>query len=190
MADKDIKIISPLAGRAPINKDVALHELELCGKINLRGDRADNNFTSAVGLALNTELPKSNTALQNDDINIFWLGPDEWLIHCPLDRVAEHQNKLHKNLTGLHHAVTEVSDYYALLELSGANSAAVLARACPLDLRPSAFAINNCAQTKFANAAVLLLKPREDCFHIQVRWSFANYVWDYLAEIINLQCYL
>lgn len=194
---------SPLAHRAPLDGDVMLRELPWCGKLNLRGDPGDASFTRAAADALGVALP-ANTVAVTDRVTVFWLGPDEWLIHCKLSNAESLAQQLRARLAGLHCAVTEVTDYYALLELCGDKSTEVLARGCPLDLHERAFAAGACAQSRFGNASVLLYRPAgrldgdgdgdagdanssadSTVFWIQVRWSFAGYVWDYLAAVID-----
>jgi len=190
---------SALAGRAPIDGDLCLRELPWCGKINLRGDPGDANFTRAAAEALGVALPLAPNTVAADAraaVTVFWLGPDEWLIHCPLADADKLLQELRRRLAALHCAVTEVTDYYTVLELRGVDAAAVLARGCPLDLHARAFPAGSCAQSRFGNASVLLHRPAapdgggdssadSTVFWIQVRWSFTEYVWDYLATVID-----
>lgn len=195
---------SPAAGRAPVDGETRLRELSCCGKINLRGDPGDENFTRAAADALGVALPLApNTVATDARVTVFWLGPDEWLIHLPLNDTESQLQQLRQHLAPFHHAATEVTDYYTALELRGKHAAEVLARGCPLDLHPRVFPPGACAQSRFGNASVLLYQPAqldEGCvagdhddgnandsvrFLIQVRWSFTDYVWDYLATAID-----
>ncbi len=191
-----IRPTSPGGGRQPIEGRegrTSLRELPWCGKINLRGDPNDARFLNAAAETLGMPLPlEANTTSAGGHGNghgndtIFWLGPDEWLLHCEIRRTETVMEQLARHLAPLHHAATEVSDYYTILELSGENAAAILARGCPLDLHERAFKATQCAQTRFGNAGVLLYKPNADSsFQIQVRWSFTEYVQDYLARVID-----
>jgi len=202
---------SPLAARAPVDGDIGLRELPLRGKINLRGDAGDGDFTGTAGDALGIALPVApNTVAVGDAGTVFWLGPDEWLIHCPLAATEALMQRLRARLAKSRFAATEVTDYTTVLELRGEHAAEALARGCPLDLHPRAFPAGACAQTRFGNASVLLYKPAavdsvdntvtntgdsvdntvtgapdSTVFHIQARWSFAEYVWDYLTTVID-----
>ncbi len=181
------KPTSPAHNRAPLEGKLTLRELPWCGKINLRGDPAnpdDARFPAAATAALGFAPPlQANTTAGDGDTVIFWLGPNEWLVHCALERCAPLRERLEQELAGLHHAATEVTDYYSVLELKGAQAAAALARGCPLDLHERAFKAGQCAQSRFGNAGVLLHKPgAAPAFRLQVRWSFTGYVWDYLAR--------
>jgi len=190
---------SALANRAPVDGDIVLRELPPRGKINLRGDAGDGDFTAAAFDVLGVALPvAANTVAVTDGVTVFWLGPDEWLIHCKLTDTDALLQQLRARLAGMHFAATEVTDYFTVLELRGEQAAEVLARGCPLDLHARAFPAGACAQTRFGNATVLLHQPAavdnavtnavdSTVFRIQVRWSFAGYVWDYLTTVIDSQ---
>ena len=180
----EIKIISPVYNRVRIDGPVRLGELPLCGKINLRGDAGNKQFLAAVTSVLGIVPPiKPNTRHMGDTTTVFWLGPDEWLCHGGLLQTPTLVADLRSRLAGIHSAVVEVSDYYTVLRLDGSGSADLLSRACPLDLHPSVFNKGACAQTRFGHASILLHKiSNAPSFEIQVRWSFAEYVWDYLVS--------
>lgn len=171
-------LTSPLYDRTPISRINNLEERALCGKIIVRGS-GQAAWVKKIEPILPVELPLTvNTHHANADQEIYCLGPTEWLIHCPLPATAP-------LLTALHTAAQvaiEVSDYYTVLRLDGINTATLLARACPLDLHTGVFKTGDCAQTRFGHASILLHRISETpCFDIQVRWSYAEYVWDYLA---------
>ena len=94
---------------------------------------------------------------------------------------------LDDGLSGSHSALTDVSDYYAILRLSGDLAREVLAHGCPLDLDESAFGAGSCAQTRFRAAAVLLhCADSAPTFEVQMRWSYAEYLRRYFAEAAEL----
>jgi sarcosine oxidase subunit gamma len=63
----------------------------------------------------------------------------------------------------------------------------VLAKGCPLDLHPRAFATGNCAQSLLAKASVLIHLPNDDAqrgptFDLYVARSFAHYLFAWLED--------
>ena len=184
---------TPIANREPVDGKNSLRLLPWCGKINLRGDPHNAEFMRAAGGVLQLTLPDKADAVavgQRGMPIVFRLGPDEWLVHCELDEAETLRNQLAQSLARIHHSATEVSDYYAVLELQGEDAAAILARGCPLDLAERNFPAGQCAQTRFGNASVLLYRPppprdAPPTFLIQTRWSFTEYVWDYLTQAIG-----
>ena len=187
MANNTATATSPLAGYAPIEGRIGLRELPCCGKINLRGNADDETFLRAVNDALGMQLPlTANTVTVGDNGTIFWLAHDEWLLHCDIKDAADLLAKLTAELADIHHAATDLTDYYTVLELTGDAAAEVLARGCPLDLHDDKFGIGACAQSRFGNATILLYKHEKHAFQIQIRWSFADYLWQYLTRVINI----
>jgi len=173
---------SPLQGITSPAHGVTLTEAPFVGKVNLRGNADDPAFSAAVATVLGVQPPlEPNTVASHGAYKAFWLGPDEWLVHTPEDGEETLIGALHVALGELHTAVTDVSDYYVVIQMRGGKSAEVLGRACPLDLHPRAFAEGGCAQTVFAHATILLHQV-EGGFDIQVRWTYAQYLWNYFAE--------
>lgn len=182
-----IEMTSPACGRTGIEGENSLRELPWCGKINLRGNPQNTGFLKKAEKALVVKLPlQPNTCIGYLDRTTYWLGPDEWCIHCPIEGVGTAMAQAGQALDRIHHALVDVSDYYTVLRLEGPDAEALLARACPLDLHPGQFREGACAQTRFGHASVLLHRTGgtdgADGFNIQVRWSFTEYVWDYLAS--------
>ncbi|HEX5078735.1 MAG TPA: sarcosine oxidase subunit gamma family protein [Geminicoccaceae bacterium] len=158
------------------------------GKIELRGDPADRAFMAAVGRTLDLLLPgEPNTTAGRGELAALWLGPDAWLLTSPPPQVAGHVAALRQALADVHAAVTEVSDGRVVLRLAGPSARDVLAKGCPLDLHPRAFAAGRCAQSLLAKASVLIHlvnddAPRGPTFDLYVARSFAHYLFAWLED--------
>jgi sarcosine oxidase subunit gamma len=158
------------------------------GKIELRGDPADRIFMAAVGRTLDLLLPgEPNTTAGRGELAALWLGPDAWLLTCPPDALARCIDDLRAALADVHAAIVDVSDGRVGLRLAGPNARDVLAKGCPLDLHPRAFAVGRCAQSLLAKASVLLHLLDDDAgrgptFDLYVARSFAPYLWAWLED--------
>ena len=158
------------------------------GKIELRGDPGDRAFMAAVGRAIDLLLPtEPNTTAARGDLTALWLGPDAWLLTCPPEALAALAGSLRDALADVHAAVIDVSDGRVALRLSGANARDVLAKGCPLDLHPRAFATGSCAQSLVVKASVLLHLLDDDArggpaFDLYVARSFAHYLFAWLED--------
>lgn len=185
--DSSIQTHSPSYARKAIEGATTVRELPWCGKINLRGN-PDGSFSSAVSHALNVALPtRINSKQGAGDICIYCLGPNEWLIYCNISQVQKLMQRLRDALTDKHHSLVDVSDYYTVLELSGKDAEHVLRAGSPLDIDNSVFPVNSVAQTRFGHASILLDKVAADTFHIQIRWSYTEYLWDYFHNVLALR---
>ena len=149
------------------------------GLINIRAQTDDKALMEALTQVLGAALPiEINTITSAPDGQIFWLGPDEWLARMPDARRAATLTALQKATRSFHAAIVDVSDYYTIIQLSGDVAKELLTAACPLDI--DRMTTESCAQSHFAKAAILLYKKEASVFDIQVRWSYAEYVWKYL----------
>ena len=175
---------SPLSALPLPAGGVELSERSYIGKVNVRGNPEDTSFTVAVEKVLSVELPLvPNTTSGNEDYTVFWLGPNEWLIHCGEDKQTDLTAALHESLQGQHVAVTDVSDYYLVIRISGSKARELLSKGTPFDMHTSVFKQGGCVQTCFGHATILLHCVDENSiFDLQVRWSFAEYVWAYLVD--------
>ncbi len=149
---------------------------------NLRGDANDRNFLKTAETVLGQELPLRANSTSMRVHNIYWLGPDEWLIETKNDRVTAPE--LRDHLSQYINAVTDVSGGQIHLYLSGPQAREILAKGCTLDFHASAFTTGQCAQTGLASSNILISKPGDDfAYSIIVRRSFAEYLalWLYYA---------
>lgn len=179
-----LQTTSPAYNRQSVAGTNSLEELPWCGKINLRGNPDNQTFISNVQDALGLKLPlKAHTCTRADDMTCYWLGPDEWLIHCNIEKLDTNIQNLKSVLSATHSAVVDVSDYYSILKLDGPDASTLLAKACSLDLHPDEFKVNASTQTRFGHASILLHKTSTNpTYLIQVRWSYTEYIWDYLLS--------
>lgn len=180
---------SPLAGMAAALKGasgraVAIRELPFHTQISLRGDAADAGFLGDCMDALAVAPPtQAGAAAAASDVQILWLGPDEWLILAPESRRLSLIDALERSLSGRHVAVSDVSASRTLVELAGTRARHVLAKGCGLDLHPRAFATGRCAQTLIARTQVLLFQRSDvPAYWLSVRNSFAPYLAKWLLE--------
>lgn len=168
---------SPLAHRnllalagPPGEAGVRLCERPLRPMFELRGE--PDELAAQLGFA----LPEANRTVRHDSATILWLGPDQWLWTGDSAPVWP---------AGV--VALDMSDAQAALGLSGPRARALLARASPLDLHPSAFPPGSCAQTTLARTAMLLHLLDDEpgagpTFDLYVARSYADYAWAWLAR--------
>jgi sarcosine oxidase subunit gamma len=161
-----------------------LDEIALLDMLNLRGDASDPAFAAAVMSATGLALPvAANTARVGNGRQLFWLGPDEWLLKTAAGTGEVIEAALRSALVGQHFSVVQVGSGNTTLSLQGAAAADLLSRGCPLDLHARSFPDGSLAQSHIAKANVVVycLKAQES-FEITVRRSFAEYLFKWLCE--------
>jgi sarcosine oxidase subunit gamma len=172
------------ADEAPAKAGLVLGERAFLGKLNLRGDGADEGFLGAVETALGFALPVDpNTAEGQGGAVALWLGPDEWLIVTPQGHEAAAAAALAAALAEIHASVVDVSDQRVVITLAGAMARSVLDKGTSLDLEPPAFGPIRCAQTRLARAHVII-HQRDDrpAFDLYVDATFADYLWRWIES--------
>jgi len=162
---------------------VSLGETALMDMLNLRGNPADPAFVAAVQAASGLALPLSaNTTTLGTDRQWLWLGPDEWLLQCPLGQGDALEAALRSALAGQHVSVVSVGHGNSVLRLQGPGAAALLSRGCPLDLHPRSFAAGHMAQSHISRAnATIVCREAGAHYEITVRRSFADYLLRWLC---------
>ena len=180
--------LAPLLGAGDTSleidgRHVRLGEAPLRDMLNLLGNPADAAFVSAVHAATGLALPlAANTATVGADRQLLWLGPDEWLLQCPIGQGATLETALRQALTGQHVSVVSVGHGNTVLRLQGPGAADLLARGCPLDFHASVFAAGQVAQSHISRAnATLVCKQAGHDYEVIVRRSFADYLFRWLC---------
>lgn len=156
------------------------------GFINLRGDASDKRFTDRISAILGLERvsqPNLTSASEDGNTQLYWLGPDEWLLGTDRSEIGQMLARLESELKGFTAAINVVSGGLVLTTLSGRNASEVLARGCTLDLHPEKFRVGQCAQTTLAKANILLACiDKAPVYEIIVRRSFSEYLLRWLRQ--------
>jgi sarcosine oxidase subunit gamma len=158
---------------------VTFAEAVIVSAWNLQGDAARPAFAAQVERTFGVTLPVvANATAKCDALNALWLGPTSWLLVArgpvPLVEFASRRDAL--NAVG--GALFDVSASRVAWTLSGTHAAKVLAKGCPLDFHPRAFAAGTCAQSVLGHVNALFEKHDEaPTFTVMVARSYARDAW-------------
>ena len=162
---------------------VRLRELPFLTQLSLRVDPSGPGAAVAAAV-LGTPLPTQpcTAAATAGDIEVLWLGPDEWLVIAP-QRSEALRGALSSALSG-HGAVIDVSAQRTTLHLAGPRARDLLAHGCSIDLHPAVARQGLCVTTLLALAGVTLLVRSDtaDDYWILVRSSYAAYLAGWLVD--------
>lgn len=188
----DVTLESPLIGIAGLGKreltvdgrTCLLGEIALQDMLNLRGNAADAVFAAAVLAVTGLALPvQANTASTGNGRQLFWLGPDEWLLKTAGGTGDALEAALRSALAGKHFSVVQVGSGNTTFSVQGPAAADLLSRGCPLDLHARAFPDGSLAQSHIAKANVVLYcLQAQTSYEVTVRRSFAAYLYQWLCE--------
>jgi sarcosine oxidase subunit gamma len=110
------------------------------------------------------------------------MSPDELLLFTAYDQAEALAAELGAALAGAHHLAVDVSDARALLTLTGAGVAEVLAKGAPLDLTEAAFPVGAARRSHIGGVAVGFWRKAEHEWEIVCFSSFARHLFDWLVE--------
>ena len=121
----------------PTDAGVTLTEIPFQTRLVLRGQLADKTFTAAVKDALGIAPPtEPGTVASAKASRVLWTGPNEWMIYSDDTNLAATMTHA---VAGMYAAVTEVTEHYTLIRLSGKHARDVMIKGCAIDLHPREF---------------------------------------------------
>lgn len=176
---------TPLNGQTYQTDGLIVREHQTFSKAVVRADFDNGDVVTALNASAGlSPVLDANTFSGNATHSLFWMGPDERLVYSKSQDSTKLVNALREGLPSGKSAVVDVSDYYTVLQVSGDNARQVLSSGTPFDVHPRVFKPGQCAQTRFGNATVLLSCQEESAgYDLQVRWTFAEYLWGYLCRV-------
>lgn len=162
--------------------DVVVTPLDLAALLDLKGKRED--FSSALS-SLDLAFPAdANRAVRSGELELFWIGPDHWLLRAPLAQETDLQRLFEEKGRAEHASVVLVSDTLAGFALKGGDADQVLAVACPLDTDPTTFASDGVTYTEAFGLKALVVR-RDYGFDLFADRSFGPMLEDYFARVIG-----
>jgi sarcosine oxidase subunit gamma len=152
------------------------------GQVTLRGDLGSEALRAAVRAGVGVDVPGPLQAAFDGDRGAVWMSPDELLLFVAYDQAGALAAALGEALAGEHHMAVDVSDARAVIALTGANVAEVLAKGAPVDLSDAAFPVGTARRTHIGGVAVGFWRRAEHEWEIVCFHSFAQYLFDWLVE--------
>ncbi|TDK50440.1 sarcosine oxidase subunit gamma [Antarcticimicrobium luteum] len=158
-----------------------IEEAGLQGMITLRGDLATKPVKAAVAAATGGKTPGLRGVAAGKTGTALWMSPDELLLLCPYDEVAQRLEKVTAALGDAHALAVDVSDARAMFSVSGPAAREVLAKLCPVDLSPQAFAPGVVRRSRMAQVPAAIWMPDAQGFRVICFRSVARYAFDLLG---------
>ena len=161
--------------------NLELNLVEPMNKLNLRGKSRD--FFTKVGKVLSIVLPaESNTSATIKNISALWLSPDEWMVYGK-DIDKNLNLSLESEISKLNlGSVTDVSDQWVLINLSGKNVFEVLSKGSPFDFNKFKNTKNVVIQTLLNHVDVILHHNDTNNVDLFVRKSFSEHLWLWIND--------
>ena len=156
-------------------------------KLNLRGKSRE--FLSTIGKNINMILPmEANTSSSSDNFTSIWLSPDEWMLFSNNTVDKENNkyeieellfNKISKTNLG---AVTDVSDQFVLINLTGEKIFDLLGAGCPFNFNEFKTKKGAVAQTLLLQVDVIFHLKEINTINLFVRRSFSEHLMSWIDD--------
>jgi sarcosine oxidase, subunit gamma len=127
-------------------------------------------------------LPITANSWTGTDPVISRIAPDTWLVQSALHDAAELLEAVRKGCGRRMFVVMDLSDAYVTMTVEGAQSTAVLARGCGLDLSLDTFNTSSCTRTRLAQMPVVVRRASFERFECIVDRSYAQYLYDWFQD--------
>ena len=166
--------------------DIKISEVEPILKINLRGK--NRNFITKIGKELSIIPPTDpNTSSGNDNLNILWLSPDEWLLYSNNKTDINNSNELENNLYSSISkvkigSVTNVSDHWVMINMKGDKIFELLSSGCPFNFNKFMNNKGAVTQTLINHIDVIIHNKNNNDLNIFVRRSFSDHLWLWMND--------
>lgn len=168
---------TPCAGLLPITAGtVSLSEaapgfITSLSPMNGRAEAGSAALEAAHGM----RFPAPGRATGKAGARAVWTGLDQAFLIGPAPDAG----------LAVHYAITDQSDGWAALRLEGPGAGAVLARLCPLDLRPKLFRRGHTARTLLGHMNASITRTGAQSFDILVFRSMARTAVHELGEAMK-----
>ncbi|WP_439140461.1 sarcosine oxidase subunit gamma [Roseicyclus sp.] len=170
--------ISPAHGLTPVTlADVALHEAPLIPIWSIAPYRGqEENVTAQLKKSLGLGFPAPGALLSKGAVSIAWSGYDQAFLMgaAPDARLSAHA------------ALSDQSDAWAQLVLSGPLARAVLARLVPIDLSVAAFPVGAAARSMLGHMNTLILQAEDRVFTLMIYRSMTATAVHELSQVMRM----
>ena len=173
--------LAEIAGQSNTDAGVVFSEAGLLGHLTLRCDPNSPLIAIAQSI-LGVALPLSPlTSVEQGDLVVRWIAPDEWLISLPNDQVFDLETRFRAEMNG-HHSLVNGSGGMTVYKLRGKHVVDMLKKSTPVDLHDSEFPVGKVVSTVFAKSGAVIRRTDEAEFELVVRRSFADYIWIWIQS--------
>ena len=131
---------------------------------------------------LGITLPQGPQEKVNNEPTAYWLAPNDWLLVNPAPDIDSVSSALRDSAGGATAVVTDMTDAWSIIDISGEDAVARLVEGCSVDFHDEVFPSGRYALTRLQHLSVIIHRlddtPR---FRILVDRSVAQFLRDWLG---------
>ena len=160
---------------------LSLHAVDDIRKLRLQvRPRAEVDKSRLESLP-GTVLPEGPQEKVNNEATAYWLGPNDWLLVNPAPDTGGISDALREAADGATYALTDVSDAWSIIDISGDDARSRLAAGCSVDLDDNEFPVGHYALTRLQRLSVIIHRLDDHSrFRILVDRSVAHFLREWL----------
>lgn len=159
--------------------DVNARQLELSTIIDLKADAA--TLLDWLPHAFVSLPDKPNTSTSNVHCELYWIGPDHWLLRSGIDKENELIEQLGLFTVPENISAIVLSDALSFFSLIGPQADQVISILCPLDIHPRVFPENAVSYSEVFGLKTLVIR-RANGFELAIDRSFSDMMADILTR--------
>ena len=131
---------------------------------------------------------ESNTSSANENLNLIWLSPDEWMLYTSKKIYTENdiyklEDELYKEISKVNYgSVTNITDHWVMINLKGKNVYDLLSTSCPFDFNKFKSNKGSVVQTIFNHIDVIIHHKNTNDLNLFVRRSFSQHLFSWMND--------
>ncbi len=173
------------ARRGPVSGETGITVLEcgdrLLASVSAQRDKADG-AAARMAQRFSLDPPRTPRYVADGGICLAWSGPGQWMAHAEATAIPDLADRLRVALAGLV-SVTDQTDGWVSLRLSGTRTREVLAKGLALDVHPRVFRPGDVALGQIEGMPVRLLQVDEaPVYEIMAYRSMARCFFEWLQD--------
>ena len=131
----------------------------------------ETKFKNSIKNIFGLKMPSPNMSVKNKDTRIFSTQPDQIFV---LTKRTDDPEKSMAIEIGKSAYITDQTDAWVILEISGSSSREALERICQLDLDKEIFQLDSMARTSMEHMSAIIIRKADDTFYLMSASSSAK----------------
>ena len=131
----------------------------------------ETKFKNSIKNIFGLKMPSPNKSVKNKDIRILSTQPDQ--IFVLTKRIDDPEKSMAIEFDGSAY-ITDQTDAWVILEISGSSSREALERICQLDLDKEIFQLDSMARTSMEHMSAIIIRKADDTFYLMSASSSAK----------------
>ena len=131
----------------------------------------ETKFKNSIKNIFGLKMPTPSKSVKNKDTRILSTQPDQ--IFVLTKRIDDPEKSMAIEFDGSAY-ITDQTDAWVILEISGSSSREALERICLLDLDKEIFQLDSMARTSMEHMSAIIIRKAEDTFYLMSASSSAK----------------